>query len=717
MKAKLCRRPALKILRMNVDDDRRRICPTAGRGQPCPRETKRQGTALNRADTTVRAPNLILLILFISLAGSRSLAAPFSEWQQRQAFDVVTPGLVKLALPAATLDALRPGLDDLRIADPAGNEMAVFIERTAPEVPAVQPVKSIQSTLRPGTTTLLIETGVASAIDALALESPDRDFIKAVRVEGSQDGQNFTLLAEGVPVFRQAGVSELTIRLPAGPRPWLRLTLDDQRSRPVAFTGARALTAKSVDPPKELVPAAIKSREDADGETRLVLDLGAANLTVAALEFDTPEGLFQREVVVRVPEVTGDEIREIEVMRGTIYSINLGASTAARKLTLAVERQVFSGELIVVIRNFDSPPLTLPALRVTRRPVFAMFQARESGTHFLYVGNRQCPAPRYDLAPLAEQLKRTSGAMLVPGVLEPNPRFRPSETLAGLADFGAALDTNPWRFRKSVQIAKPGPQLLELDLEALSRARDDLADLRLVRDGKQVPYLIQRTSITRALTPNAAPSNDPKQPRLSRWKLTLAQPNLPLTRLECRARTPLFQRHIRLWEEVADGRGGKFARELGNADWSRTTDSKELSFIVTLHARPRSDILFLETDNGDNPPLELENFRLFLSVTRLLFKAAEAPALYYGNPSAMMPRYDLSLVAHKLLASDKALAALGTEETLRKEGWAEGGPLTGVRGWIFWGVLVLVVGGLMAVIARLLPKPPATGEGDARGEG
>jgi hypothetical protein len=341
----------------------------------------------------------------------------------------------------------------------------------------------------------------------------------------------------------------------------------------------------------------------------------------------------------------------------------------------------------------------------------AVFQAREAGTCFLYVGNSQCPAPRYDLAPLAEQLKKTPGAVVVPGALESNPVFRQPETLPGLGELGAALDTSPWQYRKVVQLGNPGPQQLELDLDVLSRARDELADLRLVRNGKQIPYLIQRTSITRPLTPNAAPANDAKLPRLSRWKLTLAQMNLPLTRLECQPRTRLFQRHIRLWEEVRDGRGGRLARELGSADWSRTMDSKELAFSVSLHERPKSNTLFLETDNGDNPPLELENFRLFHSVTWLVFKAAEAPMLYYGHPSSMAPRYDLSLVAPKLLASGKAIAVLGTEETLRMAGWTEGEPLTGVRGWIFWGVLILVVAGLMLVIARLLPKPPATGAG------
>jgi len=218
--------------------------------------------------------------------------------------------------------------------------------------------------------------------------------------------------------------------------------------------------------------------------------------------------------------------------------------------------------------------------------------------------------------------------------------------------------------------------------------------------------------LTRMLTPVVAPANDPKQPRLSRWKLTLPRPNLPVTRLECRPRATLFQRIVRVWEEVPDDRGGGFRRELGSADWKRTTDSKNF-LTINLTSSPQTDTLFLETDNGDNPPIELDSFRLTHPVTRLVFKAAQSPTLYYGNPSVATPRYDLSLVAAKLLSADKGLATLGTEEVLKKAAWTEGESLTGVRGWLFWGILVLVVAGLILVLVRLLPKPPDAGAGGA----
>jgi hypothetical protein len=37
----------------------------------------------------------------------------------------------------------------------------------------------------------------------VTLETPAMDFIKAVRVEGSMDNQNWQRLAQGQPIFRQ----------------------------------------------------------------------------------------------------------------------------------------------------------------------------------------------------------------------------------------------------------------------------------------------------------------------------------------------------------------------------------------------------------------------------------------------------------------------------------------------------------------------------------
>ena len=161
-----------------------------------------------------------------------------------------------------------------------------------------------------------------------------------------------------------------------------------------------------------------------------------------------------------------------------------------------------------------------------------------------------------------------------------------------------------------------------------------------------------------------------------------------------------------LYEELSDDRGEKYHRPLGAASWVQTPDRTSKQFMLTLDASPNSDTLVLETHNGDNPPIELEKFQAFYPATRVLFKAqpADELLLYYGNPRAASPRYDLSLVAGQLLAADQAEASLAAEEQLKKS-WGEG-HRPGQGGVVFWGILAVVVVALLIIISRLLPQSP-----------
>jgi hypothetical protein len=641
---------------------------------------------------------------------SRAATLP-SDWQNEQRFDVTTPGLVKLSLPAETLDVARPGLEDLRLYDDTGNELPYLIQHPAPAGKVVQNARSFQVTLNPEATVITVETGLVLPLDGVSLETPAMSFIKSVRVENSSDGRNWQKLVQGQPVFRQPnGAGELRIALPAGSRTWLRMTVDDQRSQPIPITGVRVHVAAGESAPGEPLSVTIAERHENPGETRLTLDLGAANLTIGSVQIETAEPLFTRQVTLAVPQVSEDAVREQPIGRGVIYRIAVEGQPVSTNLALLLESQVRSRELLLLIRNQDSPPLPIAAVRAKRRPVYLVFMARSTGTHHLLTGNSRCNAPNYDLAALGANLKSTTVSPLNLSPLANNPNYRMPEVLAGVEHDGTALDVAPWKFRKEVKLARAGAQQIELDLDVLSHAQSDFADLRLVRDGRQVPYIIERTSISRALAAEAIATSDAKDPKLSRWIIHLPQANLPVSRLSCATRTPLFQREVTLYEEVVDERGQKYRRHLGTASWVRTPDSSSREFSLTFDSPLRSGTLFLEAHNGDNPPIELEKFRLFHPATRLLFKArpGDAVFLYYGNPQVSSPRYDLGLVASQLLAADKTPAMLAVQEQLRKSSWAES-RTPGKGGVLFWGILALVVVVLLVIISRLLPKssPPA----------
>jgi hypothetical protein len=645
----------------------------------------------------------------LCVASSLHAAALPSAWQHAQQFEITAPGLVKVNLPVDTLDAARPALEDLRLCDDAGNEVPFLITRPVPSGKAVRPAKSFQISLQPNSTVITLETGLTQPLDGVTLETPAGSFIKSVRVEGSSLGANWQLLAAGQLIFRQPnGAGNLKIIFPATPGKCLRLTIDDQRSQPVPFTGATVHAGTAEIIPVELQTATITERNENPGETRLTLNLGAANLDAAAVQIETDEPLFTRTVTLAVPQVTEAGVFEQIIGQGVIYRVAIEGQPATANLFVPLETKIRSRELILLIRNGDSPPLPVSAVRVERRPVYLTFMARQAGTFHLLTGNKSCAAPRYDLAALGADLKNAALSPVKISPLTDNPDFRAPEALGGLEVNGASLDVSAWKFRKPVQLARSGAQQVELDLDVLAHAGGSFADLRVMRGSNQVPFVVQRTSISRALTPGVTVTNDAKNPKLSRWLIKLPKSSLPVTRLTCTATTPLFQRSMSLLVEYADERGYTFYRQLGSATWMQTPERKSKEFSLTLDSVMPGDTLILQTENGDNPPVQLEKFTVFYPATRVLFKAraADELSLYYGNPRVAPPSYDLNLVMGELLSADKANATLGAEEQLKKSSWAEG-QTPGKGGILFWGILAVVVVGLLVIISRLLPKAPA----------
>ena len=663
------------------------------------------------------------LIAGCNLICASACALAPAEWRFVQTLDVPAAGLIRLELPPETLGAARANLEDVRLVDGAGQEVPFLIERPVPEATRQQSPKSFRVSMEDSATVVVLESGMVAPVAAVSLESPARNFLKAVRVEGSHDGETWEPLAVGQPIFRlPEGIAALKIEFPPARWEYLKLTLDDRRSGPVPITRAQ-LYFQGTPAPTQSLALSIKSRDEAPGVTRLAVDLGAANLRIAELEFETGDPLFNRALSVAVPEVADETIHEQTVKEGFIYRVAVEGVTATG-LNLALEQQIGARELIVLIRNQDSPALHITGVRAAVRPTRLVFLARDAGPLRLLTGNAQCPAARYDLAALSERLKNARSLEATLSPRQVNPGYQSADTLQGMAETGAELELKPWVYRKVVGLSAAGVQQLEVDPEVLSRANPSLSDLRLTREGRQVPFLFENTSISRALIPVLAPAPDPKRPQVSRWMLKFPYPQLPVTRLTLGSSSALFEREVRVLEKVSDPRGESAFHDLGRATWRRAPGTPGSAgsagnlansgnpgavasdLELRLDRAPLTDTIFIETSNGDNPPIDLSSVRAYYPVTRLVFKASPQPGsleLAYGNPQALAPRYDLSLVARPLLAAPRNVATTSLESAATPKAEGEGT----VTQILFWGVLAAVVAGLLAVLARLLPKASA----------
>ena len=487
------------------------------------------------------AGTVFFAVLTLLHPGAVNAISP-NEWQFRQTIEIGAAGMTRLDLPLSTLDAARPNLEDIRIIDSSGREIPYVVKRPLPSGQSVGPVKEFHAQIEGSATRLNLVTGTNSPLRGVTLHvAGSSEFIKAVRIEGSHDVQKWETVADHQPLFRMAdGATNLEVSLPDSVWEFLRLTIDDSRSSAIPFTGADLIRAPSTAPSAP-VDIAIKSRSETPGVTRISLGLGARNLTPSLLHIEAADSIFARPITVAVSKVEGDDIVEQPLVGSIIYQMDVNGETESR-LDVPVDRQIEGRELLVLIANGDSPPLTITGIRAERRAVSLLFPAGKPGRYLLLSGNKQCAPPAYDLSDLPHDLEAGPSSDAEASEISPNPDYKPADALAAVALKGGNIDVRPWHFRKPVEAIEPGVQQIELDVDVLAGAAHDLRDLRLVKDKQQIPFLIERTPISRSIPLSGKPANDPDKPSFSRFSITLPKAGIPVTRIVCRAGARIFER-------------------------------------------------------------------------------------------------------------------------------------------------------------------------------
>jgi hypothetical protein len=624
-------------------------------------------------------------------------AADYAAWTHRQTLEITQPGLQRLDLDPALLDAARgmsgAPFHDLRLVNPAGVEMPyVVLQPVAPEAGTRQTALDFKQSLRDTTTVLeFLAPPGNGAVSGISLSTPTSNFIKAASLEASTDGTNWQPLTRNELICHQPGIERLSLRFTAGAWTHFRLLVEDLRTSPVAFSSAN-IYRESVESVPVTVPHAvtIKSREERAGETYLRLDLGAANLRLATLRLLTPEPVFQRRVTVLG-------------IAQTIFRLQ-HEGHSAEEIEVPLHQLAEDREIELVIDNESNPPLRIDSFELTRYPSTLLFQADAPGAWQLFAGNAQAEAPRYDIATLTSQLRQAAASKPKASVVAANATFRKDATAPAVGASGSTLDVSAWARRRVIEFREAGIVEVELDPEVLAHAARDFADLRVIRDGQQVPYLLKQSSDTREVDASFELIPDAKRSSMSVWKVRMPFIGYPVHEITLESDTPLFERHVQLsesWETVTrDGPSFVPITFL----WIRQPNQQPSPLRFSISSRPAGDTFIIETDNGDNAPLNLSRVRLKHPVTRVWFRAADTSPvhLYYAQSEAAAPRYDLSLVRTEFEKATKISGTLGASEPLRvilapRSPSTSGGPL-------LWATLALVVGGLLWVIRRLLPN-------------
>src|SRR5262249_51366093 len=111
-----------------------------------------------------------IVALAIITFAQTCLAFDPNEWRNAQTLEVPVKGLVRINVPVATLDAAQPGLEDLRIVDSTGNQVAYLIERLLPDPESTIRPTEFRNTIENGATHLTLKTGTSAPIIGVSLE-------------------------------------------------------------------------------------------------------------------------------------------------------------------------------------------------------------------------------------------------------------------------------------------------------------------------------------------------------------------------------------------------------------------------------------------------------------------------------------------------------------------------------------------------------------------
>ena len=645
---------------------------------------------------------ITIIALFLAWSAIPSAAADFTAWRWQQNVEVKTPGVWSIQLPPDTLDASQSNFADIRLLSPDGVETPWFLEPSRQQGPVEAPMADFTVSVQTGET-VLTATQSIGRIAGIILQSPARDFLKSIRIEGGDDGVTWHPLAEDELVFRQSdGTSRLQV--PFDPVEWksLRVAIRDDRTPQVPFTGMTVVPAAagSITTPH---PVTLAGREERGPETRLTLDLGAANLDLDSLQLEIAEAAFHRACLIETQTDAGSP--------AAIATVGIRRSPAAdpsSPVTLRIDagRRIATRRITLRILNGDNPPLTVRGVRALRHPAAMVFFANKGGDWKLLTGYRQAAAPRYDVTTLREDFTRGNLGELTPGPLTAKPDHRSPTALPEVTTHGGPIDLAGWGRRRPVEITTPGVIHLELDAITLAGMAHpaDLADLRLVQDGRQIPWLRTDNHPQRTLPATVTETPDPERPAMSRWSITLPVDGLPAASLTATSPDPLFSRDLVLTGRTVDRLGNRIPATLGNARWTvapRMSEAQRLLNMPLGDTRlPRE--LTLETDNGDNPPIRIAQIAIAFQAPVIAARVDQAGPvfLYYDHPGSQPPSYDLALVRTGLLAADATTVVPGTEELLKPAKRPEPGAGSP---WL-WAALAIVVALLLAVVAKLLPR-------------
>ncbi len=646
--------------------------------------------------------NCCILLLICSVTGK----SQSSTFRYERPLVPGGPGPNRISPDMALLSgADSASLRDLRLFEPTGPEVPYLL--IPPENPKSRwKAGSILRVAATKTTSgFEVDLGSASTIDRLLLAGIRAPFLKRFKLEGSGDRSHWTLLAAEGTLFDlpNENLRRLETDFTPGEYRYLRVTWDDRESGVVSEPrNASALLVERRTGPAPLRAGSVEFRRlsASQGVSRFQVKLPGPHLPIAAVELSVGESRLLRTA----------RVTESRFSRGEIVSEALGSSELRRVVQGSLSasdlripiRAPEGREIEIAVEDGNNPPLNLTGVALEFSPQPWIYLESRTGTTLVArYGSPRLEAPKYDLEAVRQYIGRTDLKEARWGDVRDSQSEETAVDSVLQPQAGAAID--PMEFRYSRKIPESsGLTALLLDAGVLAHSRSDLSDLRIADESNhQIPYLLEKRPDTFELNLPLSPEKTGGSEKESHYHLELPFENLPQAKLILNTTERTFQRKIavEIQRPASDPRSQPVMETVASAIW-RHNDPEIAAppLFLDLPSSLGTTSATVVVDEGDNHPLALGTTRLELPLYRVrFFYPADAKLrLLYGNDGLSAPRYDLELLAPRLVGVS------GKELALDPEARAPIAPPGRIPVKLFWAALVVAVLVVLALLVRLL---------------
>lgn len=387
--------------------------------------------------------NILRAVFFLAAAALNVRAAPsdFDYTRPVRPAPLSAPALAEIRLDPDLYANTRLGFPDLRLYDAAGTERPRLIEPLADTraVPVRVPIASgtigIQETAGNRIEARFEIDSAAPFPHGLDLRTPLRDFVRDVRVSGSDDGRFWKILADTqiYDYTRHVDVRSTEIALPSNAcrqflveisipaedraQPFLQLLQanglapDAARERlqsPFRISGASfwRTTAQPTSEPllREWPCADVETLENLESRIT-VITFHTRKTPISRIDFETPARNFKRIATIQIPTVANDRPTWRTIGDGKLLHIDLpGIATNSFSVSFPEQR---TDRLRVVIQNAGNPPIPLSSVRLFGPDYRLLWLASPATDYLLAYGRDIIPAPGDDPASLRAALAQT----------------------------------------------------------------------------------------------------------------------------------------------------------------------------------------------------------------------------------------------------------------------------------------------------------------------